>query len=140
MRIKTQQVFAAFAFIVVLAAGASEASAQIGFQGGGGFGLGFYNYGQQNNGPRIPYYALYPPVYYSAPVPRTYGYSPFAYPPGTLTPELPSPGAAQFRNPSVPQPTKATSDMTAESTPRLYLNPFVKQDTTSKLVSGKAAK
>ncbi len=35
-----------------------------------------------------PYYALYPPVYYSYPVPRTYGYSPFAYPPGTPTPDL----------------------------------------------------
>ena len=27
----------------------------------------------------VPYYAMHPPVYYSEPVPRTYGYSPFAY-------------------------------------------------------------
>ena len=30
----------------------------------------------------VPYYAMHPPVYYSYPVPRPYGYSPFAYPPG----------------------------------------------------------
>ena len=36
---------------------------------------------------RLPHYALYPPVYYSFPVARTYGYSPFAYPPGVATPD-----------------------------------------------------
>lgn len=30
----------------------------------------------------LPYFALYPPVYYSQPVPRPYGFSPFALPPG----------------------------------------------------------
>ena len=40
-------------------------------------------------GDGVPYFALFPPVYYSYRVPRTYGYSPFAYPPGILTP---SPG------------------------------------------------
>ncbi|MEN0109314.1 MAG: hypothetical protein AAF805_01200 [Planctomycetota bacterium] len=37
---------------------------------------------------RVPYFASRPPVYYSAPVPRTYGFSPFAYPPSTMTPEI----------------------------------------------------
>jgi hypothetical protein len=37
-------------------------------------------------GEAIPYFSLFPPVYYSYPVPRTYGYSPFAYPPGFVTP------------------------------------------------------
>ena len=32
---------------------------------------------------RVPYYALFPPVYYSEPVSRPYGQSPLAYPPGT---------------------------------------------------------
>ena len=36
----------------------------------------------------VPYYSAFPPVYYSVPVARTYGYSPFAYPPGTMTPEI----------------------------------------------------
>ena len=56
----------------------------IGF-GPGGYGLGYFNYGY--NQPRIPYYALYPPVYYSYPVARPYGFSPFAYPPGVMTPD-----------------------------------------------------
>lgn len=62
--------------------------------GGIGFGFGGFNYGwdiaelyrelYQN----LPFYALHPPVYYSGPVPRPYGYSPFAYPPGVMTPEI----------------------------------------------------
>lgn len=35
---------------------------------------------------RMPHFALYPPAYYSYPVPRPYGYSPFAYPGITPTP------------------------------------------------------
>ncbi len=38
--------------------------------------------------PTPPYYALHPPVYYSCPVPRSYGYSPFAYPGCVQTPEV----------------------------------------------------
>ncbi len=120
--------------IVGLAAGSAEA--QFGFGGGGGYGLGFYNYngGYGINSPQIPYYALYPPVYYSYPVPRTYGYSPFAYPPGTPTPDVaPPPAAARYRNPFVtPTPaTKETADQVTAapigSGPRRYYNPFVKQ-------------
>jgi hypothetical protein len=37
-------------------------------------------------GDTIPYFSLFPPVYYSYHVPRPYGYSPFAYPPGVFTP------------------------------------------------------
>lgn len=37
---------------------------------------------------RVPYFAAHPPVYYSQPVPRTYGYSPFAYTPDTRTPDV----------------------------------------------------
>lgn len=50
----------------------------------GCYGPAYNQYGRDT----VPYYSLYPPVYYSYPVPRTYGYSPFAYPPGTMTPEL----------------------------------------------------
>jgi len=38
---------------------------------------------------RIPYFALFPPVYYSYPVSRPYGYSPFAYLPDVRGPEAP---------------------------------------------------
>lgn len=36
---------------------------------------------------RLPYFAQHPPVYYKRPVARPYGYSPYAYPPGYVTPE-----------------------------------------------------
>src|SRR5207248_5031631 len=36
----------------------------------------------------VPHFAAFPPVYYSYPVPRTYGYSPFAYPPNVMTPVI----------------------------------------------------
>jgi hypothetical protein len=32
----------------------------------------------------IPYYALHPPVYYSHPIARSYGDSPYPYPPGLM--------------------------------------------------------
>ena len=44
--------------------------------------------------PVPPYFSLHPPVYYSYPVPRTYGYSPYAYPGTVMTPEIVSPAAA----------------------------------------------
>jgi hypothetical protein len=93
----------------------------------GFYGFGYYDYSFQQ--PHVPYYALYPPVYYSHPVPRTYGYSPFAYPPGVLTPEVDmNPGAALYRNPFVPPRTepKPASDKTA-SVGKTYRNPFLQQ-------------
>ena len=113
--------------LIAASAGASSASAQMGF-GPGGYGLGYFNYGY--NQPRIPYYALYPPVYYSYPVARTYGYSPFAYPPGTQTPQIaPAEAAVEYRNPCVPsgsaQPRPSEDKMAAQ--PRMYLNPYVEQ-------------
>ncbi len=73
---------------VVAATSLASSSAKAQFFGGCGSGYGWgygipYNvYGQDS----IPYFALYPPVYYSHPVPRPYGFSPFAYPPGVTTP------------------------------------------------------
>jgi hypothetical protein len=83
---------------------------------------------------RIPYYALYPPVYYSYPVPRTYGYSPFAYPPGTMTPEAPPQiKAAEYINPFVPKEaspvldrsTRVTAPRNRVRVAKTYINPFV---------------
>jgi hypothetical protein len=115
---------------------ASTADAQ--FLSGGGYGLGFFNYG--NTGvymERIPYYALYPPVYYSYIVPRPYGYSPFAYPPGTMTPDIkPSVAPAEYINPFVPKPAVPASDKTVRAgkpvrVAQTYLNPFVDQSRTA---------
>lgn len=97
------------------------------------FGLGRglpYSYDEH-----VPYYSLYPPVYYSAPVPRTYGHSPFAYPPGYTTPEIQMQPTPQMMNnpfvaPGSAQPAKPksaeTDDRTAQA-PQLILNPFVEQ-------------
>ncbi|NOZ38675.1 MAG: hypothetical protein GXP24_00435, partial [Planctomycetes bacterium] len=102
-----------------------------------GYGYGFdvgrlYGVLAQN----VPYYAAFPPVYYSAPVPRTYGYSPFAYPPGTRTPDLPVPtmAAKEILNPYVKSSTEAKAEAEAadkvtqsDSTPEplAIINPFV---------------
>lgn len=118
-----------------------------GFGGGGcgiggiGFGLGGYNdicgyaelYRQLYN--NLPFYALHPPVYYSYPVPRTYGYSPFAYPPYVMTPEFAAASEPlEIINPHVEgteaKPTKSTkSDRSAATSarvkPLVVMNPFV---------------
>jgi hypothetical protein len=109
----------------------SSASAQF----GGGYGLGFYNYGGgaygggYGNLGHIPFYALHPPVYYSYPVARPYGYSPFAYPPGVMTPELkPNVGAAGYGNPFIPKrdDPQPSADRQASMGP-IIINPFVQQ-------------
>jgi hypothetical protein len=68
----------------------------------------------------IPYFAKHPPVYYSRPVARTYGYSPWAYPPTVMTPEL------MVVNPYVPQSTRtgARADQVSKG-PKTIVNPFV---------------
>ncbi len=72
------------------AAGRAEAQAGYGCAGGYGYGFGAWDVGRLYEvlADNVPYYAAFPPVYYSLPVPRSYGYSPFAYPPGVMTPEV----------------------------------------------------
>jgi hypothetical protein len=70
----------------------------------GGWGGGYWDIGRlyQVLSDNVPYYSAFPPVYYSVPVPRTYGYSPFAYPPGVMTPEVVDvAGPAEIINPHV---------------------------------------
>lgn len=104
----------------------SAASGQVAPAGpwGCGYGLPYNLY----VGDSIPYFALYPPVYYSYSVPRTYGYSPFAYPPGVMTPEVESVAPAVMINPYVPQKRspKAVIERTAGG-PVTIINPFVVQ-------------
>ena len=76
----------------------------------------------------IPYFAEHPPVYYSQPVPRPYGYSPYAYPPGVMTPE-PKPQPKITINPHVKPKAKSTN--VARSTtpkPLRIRNPYVDSD------------
>jgi hypothetical protein len=79
----------------------------------------------------IPHFALYPPVYYSLPVPRTYGYSPFAYPPTVMTPEVVEDKSETIINPHVPQQPDAEEKPTAmrvTSAVRMIANPYVVSD------------
>jgi hypothetical protein len=71
----------------------SNAFAQFGYQNGYGFGSGL-NFGFPMLGrggfqrEDIPYFAKFPPVYYSNIVRRPYGVSPFAAPPGIVPVEM----------------------------------------------------
>ena len=116
---------------------APEANAQAGCGYGYGYGgCGIFDMGRLYGvlADNVPYYAAFPPVYYSAPVPRTYGYSPFAYPPGYATPDLVAESSPlEIINPHFKTSTESvgkaaedqvtvTSDQTA---PLLVLNPYV---------------
>jgi hypothetical protein len=102
--------------------------------GGGAFGgdhLGRYFSSPYAMGriPTPPYFALHPPVYYSRPVPRTYGYSPFAYPGIIATPEIVEPTPEEVINPHVKPSAKAevetTKNRTAKVQSRTIINPYV---------------
>ncbi|MCA9166639.1 MAG: hypothetical protein KDB23_03180 [Planctomycetales bacterium] len=127
------------AFGLLIAAGlagsmaATSASAQtLGAYGCGGFAqpgwMGYahspYAMGQI---PVPPYFALHPPVYYSAPVPRSYGYSPYAYPGTMETPAIVMPEIIE--NPHVekmPAPAQETNMKVVRA--QVINNPFVRAE------------
>lgn len=88
-----------------------------------------YSYRTVHTDRHIPYFAEFPPVYYSYPIPRTYGYSPYAYLPTVMTPPvefLPEPETVE--NPYLPQSLQQpVKDHTASRAagPQVVLNPFV---------------
>jgi len=67
----------------------------------------------------LPYYSVFPPVYYSYAVARPYGYSPYAYPPGTPTPSKHVSAPMKVRN------VYAVGGKQAEAGPKRINNPFV---------------
>jgi hypothetical protein len=81
----------------------------------------------------LPHFSLHPPVYYSHPVPRTYGYSPFAYPPGVMTPEVGQVQPLEIINPHVPNTQQKAASVEKDRTaathvqpePLVIINPFV---------------
>ena len=113
---------------------AEDAKAQYGLNGGYGYGYG-YDIGRLYRvmADNVPHFAAFPPVYYSAPVPRTYGYSPFAYPPGVMTPELVEEVApVEIINPHYKPATNSTTEEAEDkitqsdgSQPLLVMNPYV---------------
>jgi hypothetical protein len=117
---------------------AGDAEAQYGLNAGCGYGYGcgVYDLGRlygvlANN---VPYYAAFPPVYYSVPVPRTYGYSPFAYPPGVMTPDLAeqatpveiiNPHVKPASNSDPEEPADKLTQTDTAPSPLLVMNPYV---------------
>jgi len=126
-----------------------------GFWNGGGYG-GAYGLGgyaapsMYAADTRVPYFALHPPVYYSYPVPRPYGFSPFAYPGWVPTPNVEAvepqmmvnphilrqpqppatPNSSQGAAPTTAQPIALRKSATAAShdavQPLRIVNPFVR--------------
>ena len=132
--------------VIVSAAGtlSGQVHAQCGPYGGyGGYGFGAWDVGQLYGvlADEVPHFAAFPPVYYSQPVPRTYGYSPFAYPPGVMTPEVVEAVEPQvIDNPYVepvpvgdgpamvvPESVDQTTSVTPARGPQVILNPYVSQ-------------
>jgi len=98
--------------------------------GNSGYGLGF-NYGQSSLG-NPPYYAIYPPVYYSPQITaRHYGASPFAWPAGfqpityTAQGEVSIPEPDIIENPFVTPKVKQTSVPANEVKAIELANPLV---------------
>lgn len=114
--------------LVALTVSASAGTALAGC--GWGSYYGYSSYSREY----IPYFAQNPPVYYSYPVPRPYGWSPYAYPPGTMTPELQfetAPKPVTINNPFVKPETKkeATASTSESKSVALRItNPYVQQD------------
>jgi hypothetical protein len=100
--------------------------------GGGYFGRFYSSPYATGRIPTPPYFAIHPPVYYSHPVPRTYGYSPFAYPGIVATPDIVEPVQAKsaevvnpYVKPAGETKVESTDDRTAQVQPEEIVNPFV---------------
>ena len=129
---------ASFSFAFTSCAHAQDGlSCGSGLYSGLGFGYGFraspYTLGQV---PVPPYFALHPPVYYSGPVARPYGYSPFAYPGSTPTPDvavepqvIDNPYCAPTSLRAEAEP--AVGDQASVAKPKLIENPFLTQNPES---------
>ncbi|MCA9262170.1 MAG: hypothetical protein KDA61_23290 [Planctomycetales bacterium] len=77
----------------------------------------------------VPHFAAFPPVYYSVPMPRTYGYSPFAYLPHVQTPDAPMAAPEVIENPYF-EPASTTEELPESSdrttaAPVEIVNPYV---------------
>ena len=77
---------------------------------------------------RPPYFALFPPVYYSHPVRRPYVYSPCAYLPGRMPPKIKPRPPLVIRNPYVTRQPGAMPGLDRERrVPLRIINPHVVQ-------------
>ena len=124
--------------LAFLALAPSSASAYWPYAGYGGYG-GYGNYGwgfnqATNYVPAPPYYAIYPPVYYSSQITaRHYGASPFAWGPGMQ----PITYADQYSPPAAPEPEMienpfvSSNKNTNKQVSTIIENPYVKSRKSS---------
>lgn len=137
----------AAAAVIVLAA---PNSADAYWWHGAGVGIGgLYRSLDYPTERRVPYFAAHPPVYYSQPVPRTYGHSPFAYGPDARTPDVTpcnsapveiinpyveSSAKSQAAKPKAKKSTRGRTISTGEATeatgPLTIMNPYVNASKT----------
>ena len=83
----------------------------------GGYYGGFGCAGYITTDRQIPYFAEHPPVYYSYVVPRTYGYSPYAYRANVRTPNpRRSSRPLVLRNHHIRKGSKAVADDVTDKT------------------------
>ena len=111
----------------------TPASAQNGCFGSGygdGAYFGFYNRRWLDAGRLPPYFSQFPPVYYSAPIARPYGWSPFAIRPQEFD-RLPTIAIEpkMVLNPFVKPESTVTNSTDEKSAaapkPKMIINPFV---------------
>jgi hypothetical protein len=127
------------AVLFLLLAGCGDAQAQ--WPGAWGWGgQGWYLAPRVDQLARhVPYYALFPPVYYSHPVRWPYGCSPLARLPGVCADFGEIAGIARvepltIRNPFVSQPELAAEPVRQSSaTPLVVRNPYVDQPSEAPL-------
>jgi hypothetical protein len=127
--------FAAVVFVLVLGLNTSAQAQCVTPYGSAGFPnpgwLGYYgspySLGQI---PVPPYFALHPPVYYSMPVARTYGYSPYAYPGSVRTPEIVTPEVIEnpHAKPGPEPPPAPTPTALKTASVQIIENPFVRKE------------
>ncbi len=87
----------------------------------------------------VPYFSLYPPVYYSYRVARTFGYSPFAYPPGVMTPGSESPRPIVVQSVYASGEAAEASETRQGGPPPLRIdNPFVAESERAGVTKGRA--
>jgi hypothetical protein len=87
----------------------------------------------------VPYYAMHPPVYYSYHTARTYGESPYPYPPGMASAQqaFSTPSPQIIKNEYADEDSSSQAEKTYPTGQPLRIsNPFVEQSDTSAMVKG----
>jgi hypothetical protein len=131
-------------FLVVAAVLAGSATAEAGWPWAYGY-YGGYDWAFQRsallNNQLPPYYAMFPPVYYRAPIEaRTYGTSPFALPPCNCEQAKGPVQPAMIENPYIKEKTEPKSAQKSAEirrpAPQIVLNPYVTQGPREELAGG----